>query len=380
MLTYAQSLLIRGLLCFSLLLPGALAVQAQGGEDSTQHSLELDGYLDAYYARYGREPASELASFVTVGPRDANFGLNIAMLTATYTGPRVRADVGVQAGDIVQATWSPNFPAIQRAYVGYRVGEGLWVDGGFFVTHIGMESFLPREDFLSRKAFATFNEPYFQSGIRLSSEREDSPWTYQLWLIGGQNAFVDNNRSKSGGVLVQYRPAKRTTLSFSGIYGNEAPSGSPQARFLAVQNAYWIQEWAGGWATKLALTYGRQTNSRFERVDEGADVYDGILTLHYPIGEHWGATARAEYYNDALGGIFSGAAAQEDGTMIGLEASAFTLGLSYEPFDDAYVRLESRYVAAPAGSVHFASVRGLEDRRFELLVTAGYSLQQVFRW
>jgi hypothetical protein len=106
--------------------------------------------------------------FPTSAPRSEAFGLNIAQLTAKFAAEKVRGVFTMHYGDIPQSAWSTQFNMIQEANVGIAFGKKIWLDGGFFRTHLGCESIQPRENMNIGVALTTYYEPYFLSGIKLS--------------------------------------------------------------------------------------------------------------------------------------------------------------------------------------------------------------------
>jgi hypothetical protein len=231
-------------------------VFAQG--DSTR--IELTGYIDTYYASYSNKLApDEMQPYITVGPRDNQFGLNIAEIGATYNTGAVRGTFVIQYGDIAEATWSDRFKTIQEAWVGMEVSDGLWLDAGFFTTHIGAESFLPKNNYLSSTDIGTYNEPFYQSGARLSYEKSEK-FEAQFLVVSGYNLFIDNNDAKSIGMLFTYNVNDRVSFSYTNLFGRESPEGSKkQYRFY--NNFYVDWEPNDKVTTILGGDLSMQTNS-----------------------------------------------------------------------------------------------------------------------
>jgi hypothetical protein len=126
--------------------------------------LSLSAYADAYYARFNDERGlNALQQYTTVSPRDNVIGLNIGAIGLHLKGENFRVNTVFHAGDIPAAIWSTDFPVVQAANAGIKLADGLWLDGGFFATHLGTESFLPKENLLSSTAVATYNEPFYQA-------------------------------------------------------------------------------------------------------------------------------------------------------------------------------------------------------------------------
>jgi hypothetical protein len=177
--------------CIGFLLLSALPASAQV-KDSTA-SFKISGYADAYYAYYSDSVGTnKYQKFPVISPKSNVFGLNIFQLTAQYTSEKIRAVGTLHYGDIPVSAWSPVYNFIQEANVGFHVCKKIWIDAGFFKTHIGTEALLPKDNIASSLAIITVYEPWFQAGVKLSYAPNDK-LSLCLHLLNGYNTFVDNN-------------------------------------------------------------------------------------------------------------------------------------------------------------------------------------------
>ncbi|MEO5570285.1 MAG: outer membrane beta-barrel protein, partial [Bacteroidia bacterium] len=137
-------------------------------KDSTSQIL-LSGYVDAYYAYYTDSVGTgNFQKFPSVSPRSEQFGLNAVCLTAQYDADKIRGVCTLHYGDIPASSWSGTFNNIMEAHAGVKIIDKLWIDAGFFRTHVGTEGLLPKENFASSVSIPTYYEPYFESGVRLN--------------------------------------------------------------------------------------------------------------------------------------------------------------------------------------------------------------------
>src|ERR1700730_10559336 len=127
---------------------------AQGVADTTV-KVSYGGFVDVYYAYDFGRPRSFDRPFTTAAARHNEFNVNLAYIEAKVSGPRVRGRLALQAGTSVQANYAgePTVGAvsgpslsrfIQEAVAGYQITPTLWVDGGIFLSHIGMENWTSR--------------------------------------------------------------------------------------------------------------------------------------------------------------------------------------------------------------------------------------------
>ncbi|WP_420315776.1 outer membrane beta-barrel protein [Ekhidna sp.] len=336
--------------------------------DSTK--IELTGYIDTYYASYSNKLGpDELQPYVTVAPRDNQFGLNIAEIGATYNTGEVRGTFVIQYGDIAEATWSERFRTIQEAWVGLEVTEGLWLDGGFFTTHIGAESFLPKNNWLSSTDIGTFNEPFYQSGARLSYEKSEK-FKVQFHLVSGYSLFLDNNDAKSIGILFNYLLNEEISFSYTNLYGRESPEGATtQIRFY--NNIYLTWDPKQEVSVLVGGDLSTQTNSDLEDPTKTAVMYNALVIAKYRLNNYYSTTGRLEYFNDA-DGFISDVLVNKNGVNQGLKATAFTLGFEYAPTKQSYLRSELRWTWADEDLEIFNKGGNASNIRAEFIINMGF--------
>lgn len=361
-------------LVVSIMLP-TFVLQAQ---DTTRVSpqVTISGYTDVYYATFSDESPSEaLQPYTTASPRSDRFGLNVAQLSINYQASRVRSTVTLHYGDIAQATWSETFNAVQEANIGLMILEDWWLDAGFFTTHIGTESFLPKNNLLSSTAVATFNEPFFQSGARISYEGSEN-FSAQLHVVSGYNFFLDVNDAKSVGVLLSYNLSEEWSLTYTNLLGRESLDNLQPEQLRFYHNLYFN----GTLGEKLRIIaggdLGTQTNSQLDDGNATALMFNALATIRYQFTPAWSITARGELFSDSEGFI-SGTLPTELGGEQGLQLTGLTLGAEYRPTDNSYLRIEGRSLATDDALTLFD--QGTDNTRLEWMVTTGIYFDHIIR-
>ncbi len=141
--------------------------------------VTLGAFIDAYYAWDRDRPANFDRAYTTQPARHAEFNVNLAFVEATVAGPRYRGRLAPQWGTSVQANYAgePRLGGIsgpsvsqflQEATVGYQVAPTLWVDGGIFFAHTGMEGWISRDNLTySRSLIADFS-PFYETGVKVT--------------------------------------------------------------------------------------------------------------------------------------------------------------------------------------------------------------------
>lgn len=361
------------LLLLSLLLSFVSLAQES---DSTQR-LSISGYIDVYFAAFSDSLGpNALQKYNTVSPRDRRFGVNVAQLGLHYFHEKVRGNLIVHYGDIMEATWDETFRFLQEANVGLRLAERLWLDAGFFATHIGTESFLPKNNLTSSTALATYNEPFFQSGARLAYTTPDERFYGEFWVLSGYNLFLDTNKAKSLGVLLRYALSEKVNITYANLVGRESPDGVEPQQYLNYHNLYLTTE-GKKWQLVAGADWGWQSNSSLSDPEGTAFIYNALLTLRHNWSEAFSTTLRGEVFSDE-NGFISGTFPTQTGAEEGLQTWGLTFGTEYRPKDKTYFRIEGRYLQTPDRLPIFYDGNPTNER-WEFSATLGLIFDQGIR-
>ena len=326
--------------CALLIIPKAYA----GNNDSS--AVKFSGYIDAYYAAYTDSlGVGSYQKYATISPRSKQFGLNIAMLTARYDTKNVRGVFTLHYGDIPRSSWSANYNFIQEANAGIRLSKNLWLDAGFFHTHIGTEACLPKDNYTSSVALLTFSEPYYEAGARLNYNPTEK-FSIYLYGLNGYNIYEDNNQKKSVGLLATYTFGEHLNIGYSGYYGDDANEGE-SSHTRQFHNVFLNFK-----GKKLKVTAGvdfaSQQRSALGHTSDGhiwGLAGGGMLIVSYQATEKFRVYGRGDYFNDR-NGFLSGVFVDKTNHTTGLIATTETLGLEYKPTGNSYIRLEGRNISA----------------------------------
>lgn len=310
-------------------------------EKDTTGKIELSGYIDTYYAGYtdtsGRNGG--FAKFPTAAPRPNQFGLNIAQVSAKYYSKNYRGVATLFFGDTPKSCWSPHYNYIQEANLGFRIVGKLWLDAGFFRTHIGLESIQPRENIAMSFATTTFYEPYYMSGAKLTWE-QSKKWVFQLNAFNGFNNFVENNNNKAFGASVAYTPNDKLSVTYSSLVCDESPLHFPRKRTRMYNNLIAVYK-TKRLTIGLEGNYGIQTNSVLKDTTKTAFMFSSLVALKYRFTAKWAGYVRGEYFSDP-NEILTGAVFNSQHALTGLDIYGGTFGIEYKPIPNSYMRIETR--------------------------------------
>ncbi len=255
----------------------------------------LGAYADTYYSYYLNGEANKQQVHNCIGAYNQTFGLNVAQVSAELEGVHFRGKVTLQFGDIPNIAWT-GVSAAQEAYAGVKLGERTWFDIGYFKTHIGAESFLPKDNLMSQIALATFYGPFYQSGARLMHETKNG-WNLQAHLISGYNRQIDNNKKPSIGLLVSKEFSEHVTVSYSNLFGEEEVSVN-NADFLFYNNIYTNLTF-GKWKAQISADVATQMGKfEFGRPSENNLLFASFATVKRSIKGPHSISLKGEWFYD----------------------------------------------------------------------------------
>ncbi len=336
--TTASAIIIGGALSATYLFAQVDSAKNATSPSPTPPAITFNAYVDMYYAvdnDYSSDPNNATrrrryrqAGFVNI-IRD-EFSLNTVQLTANLNLKNVRGKITLHYGSIAftsQTLFSAESSVIQEANVGIQPVDNLWVDAGYFLTHIGNEVLVPKDNVFSSHTLVTTYEPFYQSGVRVAYTFSDK-FEAHIHLLNGYGIVIDNNNNKSVSLFVAYKPMDFLTLSYASIYGNEQPRGTPAALRLyhnmngTAQFGDLLIKGQVDFATQEALRNGGK---------DGGSFIGGQVTARYGIGK-FGIAGRFEFFDDTDDLVLSGK----------LKGTGISLGLEYKPTENAFIRLEGR--------------------------------------
>ncbi len=323
---------------FPALLMFSIGMQAQ--TDNSTKSLNLSGYLEAYYTYdFGQPENGNRPPFVYSHNRHNEFNLNLGFLKAAYNTEHVRANLALAAGTYMNANYAAEPGVLKNVYeanAGVKLSrnKNLWLDAGIFGSHIGFESAVSKDCWTLTRSIMADNTPYYEAGAKLTFTTDNGQWLFSILALNGWQRItrVEGNSMLSWGTQVQYKPSDKFLLNYSTFIGTDKPDSARLIRVL--NNVYGIFSITD----ELGLTLGVDIGTEEKNISgNGLNTwYSPIGILKYNISEHWAVAARVEYYNDASGVIIA------TGTPNGFQTIGYSLNVDYSPAKNVLVRLEAR--------------------------------------
>jgi hypothetical protein len=308
--------------------------------------ITFGGFADAYYAYDVGRPLGIDRAFTTQPARHNEFNVNLAFIEAKLEGADVRARLALQAGTSVQSNYageptrgSVSGPSlarhIQEAVVGVRLGEGVWVDGGIYLSHVGSENWASRDNPTYTRSLIADWSPYYQAGAKLTWTAS-SKVTAQLNLVNGWQIISENNGAKTIGARIDFAASSTATLSIYNLVGNEIPTGSG-GRTRYFQGAS-LRLTPSAIGTVIAtFDVGVQEGAEG---DESSTWYGGALIGRYQVSPKVAIAGRVERYADRDQVIIA------TGTSAGFRAWGGSINVDVAPAERVLWRTELRGFAA----------------------------------
>lgn len=207
---------------------------SQSKNESDKLPIHFGGFVDTYYAYDFNEPAHHDRAFTTQPSRHNEFNVNLVFVDAKLSTEQLRGRLALQAGTSVQTNYAsePTFGQvsgptlsrhIQEAVIGYKVTDKLWIDGGIYLSHIGFESWISKDNWTYTRSLAADFSPYYQSGVKATYLWDDALST-QLHVLNGWQNISENNDNKALGFQIAYSPNARLSLTYNNFFGSEVGS------------------------------------------------------------------------------------------------------------------------------------------------------------
>jgi hypothetical protein len=351
----------------NLVFTGTRAIERDDEYDSTGH-FSLGGYISTYYAGYSDTSGTDsYQKFPTSAPKKETFGLNIVQFSLKYRSEKFRGNSTLQYGDIPQAAWSPNYNNIQEANIGFRIIKHLWLDAGFFRTHIGLESIQPRENMALSIAVATYYEPYYLSGAKLSYTAL-SKLTFQINAFNSFNGYVESNKNKALGASVVYDPNDKTNITYNFITCDESQAGD--GKHQRYYNNLVMSYRSSSWTVGFDFNYAIQKHQGLKDTSRTISMFSALMAIKYRIVRNVSIYGRISYFSDP-DEMLTGPIENANHEYVGLDLLGTTFGFEFKPIPNSYFRLEGRLLQTSKDESIFHPWQGNDHQRVEVISGIG---------
>ena len=338
----------RSITAFTVLLALPMIVAAQGAPASpatpdTTTKMTFGGFVDGYYAFDFNRPVNFDRAFTTQPARHNEFNINLAFVEAKLDAPRMRGRLAIQMGTSVQANYAgePRNGAIsgpelarfiQEAVVGTKLADNLWVDGGVFLSHLGMEGFVSRDNPMYTRSFVADYSPYYESGVKATWQATPTV-SALLTVVNGWQNISETNSAKSVGARIDYSPSGSTTFSYFNYIGDEAPDSAAHRQLRSYNGVGLKSALSSQWVVMAEVDYGTQGHAS----GSGTSTwYGGMFTGRFQATPTTALVGRVERFADRDQAVLV------TGVADGLRANGVSFGVDVTPQPRVLWRTELR--------------------------------------
>jgi hypothetical protein len=292
---------IAGFLVLIVLSAGTMNVKAQDSTKSPSGSkIDISGFVDTYYSENFAQPTSRINKLRNFDIPENQFNLSLAEVVfqkkVEPVGFRLDVDYGT-ANDVVQPGVSSTASLVQQAYltVVVPVGSGLTIDAGKFVTSMGYEVIESKDNWnYSRSLLFAWAIPYYHTGARISYAFSPT-FAATLHIVNGWNSVIDNNESKSFGLMLNYTPLSTTSVILNLMAGHENLTtieyGARNVADLVINH-----QLSDAFTLGLNADYGEAQTYNGLMIWKGAAVYG-----RYSLTDKTALAVRGEIFDDPQG-------------------------------------------------------------------------------
>ncbi len=335
-------------------------------------NIKYSGYVDTYIAIENDNKAQDdniidfSRNLTYVNSKKNQLGLNIALFNIVADYKNLRANFGIQHGDLVQTAYetpgTTNSPMIQQANIGMNIYDKFWIDAGYFLTHIGAEALMPKDNWLSSHSLVTYYEPFYQAGIRASYEGEKL--NAQLHILNGNGIIEENNHNKTFGLFIGYKFMDNFNISYANVIGNEEAGSPNKGKTHILHNICSQYDFSENLSAKLQFDYANKEKVIIKGKESSAGYMGISAQLRYIIIKDLSACFRFAVIDNS-DGLYPDA----------LEGNALTLGLEYKPSSASYIRIEgSLYNMNDDYKIFFDENGKPNNSKMELMLNCGIYL------
>ncbi len=203
-------------------------------------AVTLSLYLDTNYAYSLNHPRDNTFTGTASVPRHNEFNVNLASVGMEWSYKNVIGRLSLQYGSMISIVQDldgttargrnigvQNLRYIREATAGYHfdVLHGINVEGGIFLSYIGLESFLLAENWNYTRSVVCEHTPFYFQGMRVQIFTSDRV-KVEPWLMNGWQTYGKWNLAPAGGVALRWSPTEALTL-VSNFYAGSDSQGIP---------------------------------------------------------------------------------------------------------------------------------------------------------
>lgn len=317
-----------------------LSIKSTGQTDNAKSAFSFSGYLETYYTYDFSKPGDHnRPEFIYSHNRHNELNVNLGLVKVSYNTDIVRANYALAVGTYMNANYAAEQGVLKNIYeanAGVKISskKNLWIDAGFFPSHIGFESAIGMDNWTLTRGIYAENSPYFETGVKISYTTDNDKWFISGLVLNGWQRIqrMDGNNTIAFGHQLTCKPNSKITLNSSSFIGNDKPDSTKQMRYF--HNLYGIFQIT----EKFAFTTGFDIGA--EQKSKGSKRYNTwctpVVIVKYSPTEKHNVAIRTEYYNDENGVIIG------TNTPNGFKTWGYSINYDYQIRKNIMWRIEGR--------------------------------------
>jgi hypothetical protein len=210
----------KGVSLVATLIASALPYLAFG---EPSEPLSFGGFVDTYVAHDFNHLPTRYRPYTTQPYYNDEGALNLGYVDGVLTTERFHGRLAVQYGSSVIANYADEphefMRYLQEAYGGISISDTWKIDAGIFFSHLGMESWISRDDYTPSRSLVADYSPYYQTGVRSIHEVSKQLHLEFHIVRGWQN--ISDDREPCYGTQIAYSPTEDLRLIYNTFIGDE---------------------------------------------------------------------------------------------------------------------------------------------------------------
>ncbi len=270
-------------------------------------AITLSLYLDVFYAWSFNHPLDNTLTGTASTSRHNEFQINLGSIGIDWNYRNVVGRLSLQAGTVLNVVQDLDGTAkrgrglsiedlryIREATLGYHfdVMHGVNVEGGIFMSYIGLESYLLAENWNYTRSVASDHTPFYFQGVR-AQFFPTAHLKIEPWLMNGWQSYGKWNFTPSTGVQFRWSPSERFTIAANLYLGTDTRGVPGRVRVHHDHSVLWKYFDAPGHALhRLAVS-----------INDHAGFEAGGADLPGPLDAHVLSTSvshRASFFDDVF--------------------------------------------------------------------------------
>lgn len=251
--------------------------------------LSVGAFVDTNLAHDFNHLPTRYRPYTTQPYYSDELALNLGYVDAVLSTKRFHGRLALQYGSSVIANYASEphefMRYFQEAYVGVSVSDSWTIDAGVFASHIGLETWISRDNSTPSRSLIADYSPYYQTGLRSIHDISEQVHL-ELHIIRGWQNMTDD-RNVCFGTQVAYKPRDDLQLIYNTFIGDE--DGTRVFNDLIIKHAF-----TDNFTIGASVDVGAQN-----RQDESRAWWHGWTIIpRYQINETYTIAGRVERYDD----------------------------------------------------------------------------------